>query len=158
MNKLLKSFLGIPIGIFVLEMVNLFVSLKEGQYFRIGGYDVNIIVSMYIACSVSSYLMMLYVLSIREIRDMIISPNEKYKKICLGIPNFSFAIIIVLFGLTLAFVEFIKISHLANILVYSAIAVIYSLAWTMTTLTIDEMIFLIAKFRIKKINKKLKEN
>lgn len=156
LKKMTYAFLGMPLGIFTLEIFNLILSLTEGTYIRVDGNRLEIIVFMYIVCALSSYLGMLCVLNVREIREMSLGSKEKIKKFVHGKPNLIWAGLIMGVGIAISIVALVGDSKLEENIFFGVIAVSDSVLWLMIVLFVDELIFMKNKIKIRQINRKLK--
>ena len=68
---LLKSLIGIPIGIFILELFNIWLSIETRQYTRFdaigaGMIKINNVLISYLFCAITSYLLMIYLIREKE--------------------------------------------------------------------------------------------
>lgn len=145
---LLKSLIGIPIGIFALEVFNIFLSLKQGEYIRFdaieNNFTLNTVLTSYMYCSITSYLLMLYLNYTKNILNLDLPKKEERKA-----NRKIYPVLIVIF----------IISSLAT---YSEnigdiIGVLVAFVWSGLVMLKISVETLLNKYSIKKINQRLKE-
>lgn len=136
-----KSLIGIPIAIFLYELLNLVISIILQQYVRIDGGILQEVIYEYLfygilGCGLS--VMLFYINSLKEEKDAI----KKTKKV------------IEVYGIVFI-VMFLLISFLENDLILGLIII------SATSLLICLCLFIIFLFDkkdVNRINKKIKEN
>ena len=150
-NIFFKALIGIPIGIFTLEMLNIAVSIIYGEYIRLdclGNYmKLETILKTYIYCILSSYMISICIFNSVEISKLDISIHEKTKKM----NKLNFPLIILLTVIMI-------LTILINLNDYYIFGFIPSFIWTGLTMVVYAFKSLKDKYTIREINKKLKEN
>ena len=144
----LKALIGIPMGIFTLELINIAMSIEYGEYIRLDclatGINLKSILSSYLYCALSSYLITVCLFNSVEINKSEISILEKSKESNkLSIPL-----------MVLVFVIMIPTIIIND---YSIFGFIPSFLWTGLVMMAVGIKCLFDKYTIKEINKKLKE-
>ena len=89
-KNFLKSLIGIPMGIFTLELLNIMISIQQGEYIRLdslaNGINLKSVLLTYIYCSIYSYIIMTainYMLDFAEIDLTIKERKRRINKIAL---------------------------------------------------------------------------
>ena len=147
---LLKSLIGIPIGIFVLESFNILLSISTREYARfdaikVGVLNLNNVLVSYAFCAITSYLLMIYLNYTKFILSLELSVKEEKKRNKKVYPIMMATT--VLFGIA---------CYMENI--GAIIGILASMLWTGIFIIILAIETLFNKYSIKQINEKLKEN
>lgn len=144
----LKSLIGIPIGIFVLELFNICLSIKYGQYVRLdsieNGFFLNNILISYICCAITSYLLMIYLSYSKYILELGLSIKGEKKA-----NKKAYPILILILIVTFLVVCTGNLPAL--------IGIIASFVWNGIAVLIITIENLLNKYSVKQINEKLKE-
>lgn len=136
-----KSLIGIPISIFLYELLNLVISIILQQYVRIDGGILDEVIKEYLFWGILGYglrIMCLYINSLKEEKDII----KKTRKV------------IEVFGIVFILM-FLVISILDNDFILGLIIIP---AMCLVICLCLFIIFLFDKKDINNINKKIKEN
>lgn len=152
---LLKSLIGVPIGIFVLELFNIWLSIATGQYARFDAIDMNLevireislnnVLISYLFCAITSYLLMIYLNYTKYVLSLELSVKEEKKHNKKVYPIMM--AIIILFGIT-CYMESTG----------AVIGILASMVWSGVFIIIVAIETLFNKYSIKQINEKLKES
>jgi len=146
----LKSLIGIPVGIFALELINILLSISYGSYVRLdcmeGVINLNSIIKSYIYCAFSSYIITICLLNSVEIDKSEISVLEKSKES----NKLSIPLMILIF---IVMIPVIIINPDDS----AIFGFVPSFLWTGLAMMIVGIKCLIDRYTIKEINKKLKE-
>ena len=146
----LKSLIGIPLGIFTLEIVNIIVSVKYGKYIRLdcfeGEINLDNILRSYFYNILTSYMLTVCILnSVYLVKSEIPIVEKQKQSNKLTIP------LIIILHLILA-IFFITNQDDPSIYGY-----LISLGWTVFAMFVIAIKDLIDRYTMKEINKKLKE-
>ena len=146
---LLKSLIGIPIGIFVLEVFNIWLSIATGQYTRFdaierGVLNLNNVLISYSFCAITSYLLMIYLNYTKFVLSLELSVKEEKKRNKKVYPIMMATT--VLFGIA---------CYMEN--TGAVMGILASMLWTGIFIIILAIESLFNKYSIKQINEKLKE-
>lgn len=146
----LKSLIGIPMGIFALELINIVMSVVYGEYIRLdcleGGINLSSIISSYLYCALSSYIITVCLCNSVEINKSEISVLEKSKES----NKLSIPLMILLFVIMIPTI-------IINPDDSDIFGFIPSFIWTGLAMIVVAVKCLFDKYTIKEINKKLKE-
>lgn len=147
----LKALISIPLGIFCLELFNIIISLECGKYIRIecleNGINLNDVITSYVYCIISSYLLGIAAFYSNETMKKEISPSEKRKqnnKVVMPV----FGIVFILFAISLYL----------NPNSYAIFGFFSSFIWSGIAMMIFGVKDLLDKNTVKQINKKIKES
>ena len=142
----MKSFLGVPVAIFLYELINIAFSIAiyGNQYLRLDGFDLNQIIIIYIELAIFGYLMTFLTLYTSELNYKEKNEIQKARKDA----KFS-TIIYICVILIIGFVAIFNDTY-ATAIAFPIILVVFGIV-NMVKSIIDEK-------NIKKINKKIKEN
>lgn len=146
----LKALIGIPMGIFVLELFNIIMSIVYGYYIRVDclGTDINLnsVLKSYLYCSISSYIITVCLYNSVEINKSEISILEKSKES----NKLSIPLMIILFVIMISVV-------IINPDGSAIFGFMSSFIWTGLAMVVVAVKCLLDQYTIKEINKKLKE-
>lgn len=145
----LKSLIGVPVGIFFLEMLNMCLSIRIGKYVRFeiietGVFDLNSILVSYLFCAVTSYLFMIYLKYIKHILELGLPVKEERKANKKVYP-------ILMVNLIIMIIAFYT-ENLA-----AMIGGLVSYVWSGIVIAIMAVQTLLNRNNIKQINEKLKD-
>lgn len=147
----LKSLIGIPMGIFTLEMLNIIVSLQEGEYMRLGelvnGNNLNSVISTYIYCSVYSYTIMIFISYMLNFAEIDLPREERKRQIN------KVAIPVIILVLTIFFITMVINKNNYE----SIFGMCAAILWSFVAIIIGMIQNLLSKHSIKEINQTLKE-
>ena len=145
-----KPLIGIPMGIFTLEMLNIIVSLQEGEYIRLeglaNGINLSSIILTYIYCSIYSYIIMGFINYLLEFAEFDMPLKERKKQI-----NRT-AIPLIL----LVFVIFVTTMIINPNNYESIFGICAAMLWSFIAMVIGMVQNLLSKHSIKEINQTLK--
>ena len=145
-----KALIGIPVGIFTLELINIIVSICHGTYIRVEclGNNLNLrdIIITYVFCMISSYLLALNIYNSIKTSKKEISILEKAKEN----NKQSIPIIIILFLISC-------VSFVINSNGLAILGVLSSFMWAGIVMIVCAFKNILDKHSIKEINNKLKE-
>ena len=146
----LKSLIGIPMGIFTLETLNIVVSLQEGVYIRLdglaNGINLNSIILTYIYCSIYSYIIMGFINCLLEFAEFDIPLKERKKQVNrTAIPL-----------LLVVFVIFVTTMIINPDNYESIFGMCAAMLWSFVAIIIGMVQNLLSKHSIKEINETLK--
>ena len=145
---LLKSLIGVPVGIFVLELFNICLSLGCGEYIRVDAIDTKIslnnVLTAYAYCSITSYLLMVYLNYAKYVLNLGLPKNEERKANKKIYPVLMVTFLITFFA-----------SYIGNI--GDIVGVLASFVWSGIVIIVVSIETLLNKYFIKQINEKLKE-
>ena len=147
---LLKSLIGVPIGIFVLELFNIWLSIATGQYTRfdaieVGVLNLNNVLVSYTFCAITSYLLMIYLNYTKFVLSLELSVNEEKKRNNKAYP--------IMMAITVLFVISCYMENIGAV-----IGSVASMVWSGIFIIIVAIETLFNKYSIKQINEKLKES
>ena len=146
----LKSLIGIPMGIFTLEMLNIMVSLQEGEYIRLdglaNGINLSSIILTYIYCSIYSYIIMVFINYMLNFAEFDLPIKERKRQIN------KTAIPLIILVLTIFFITMI-----VNTSNYESLfGMCSAILWSFVAIVIGMVQNLLNKHSIKEINQTLK--
>ena len=146
----LKALISIPLGIFCFELFNIIISLEYGEYIRIecleNGINLNDVITAYIYCIISSYLLGIAAFYSNEIMKKEISPKEKRKennKVLMPI----FGVVLILFAIS----QYLSLNSNAFF------GIIPSFMWSGIAMMLYGVKNLLDRNTVKQINKKMNE-
>ncbi len=147
---LLKSLIGVPIGIFVLELFNIWLSIATGQYTRfdaieVGVLNLNNVLVSYTFCAITSYLLMIYLNYTKFVLSLELSVKEEKKRNNKAYP--------IMMAITVLFVISCYMENIGAV-----IGSVASMVWSGIFIIIVAIETLFNKYSIKQINEKLKES
>ena len=147
----LKSLIGIPMGIFTLEILNIVVSLQEGEYIRLdglaNGINLNSIILAYMYCSIYSYIIMVFINYMLEFAEINLPIKERKRQINkVAIPVI--ILVLAIFFITMS----INTSNYENIF-----GMCSAVLWSFVAIIIGMVQNLLSKHSIKEINQTLKD-
>ena len=148
-NVYLKALIGIPLGVFTLEIFNMIISIWYGKYIRIeyllnGGSLIDIIL-LYIFCMLSSYLLAIHLYSCIETSKMELGISQKQKE------NNKCTVTVLITIFVLGILSIITRPESLSIL-----GIMISFIWSGIAMVIYAFKNLLDKHTIKEINSKLK--
>ena len=146
----LKALAGIPMGIFIFELINIIISLHYGSYIRIecleSGLNLKDIIVSYLYCIISSYILGIVMFNSINIYKMELTISQKEKEN----NRISIPLLIILFVI-------IFVCMAINPDSYAFFGFIPSLIWSGIAMLFYAVKNLLDKYTLKEINKKLKE-
>lgn len=152
LKNLLKTLMGVPMGIFTLEVLNIIVSLQRGEYTRLdglaNGINLNSVILTYVYCSIYSYMIMVFINTSLEEHTKVDVPLQERKKqinrVGITIMTLEVAIFLV--------IMLIDANNYENIFGMCA-----TILWSSIVMLVESIINLLNKHSVKEINETLKK-
>lgn len=147
----LESLIGIPMGIFTLEVLNIIVSLQQGEYIRLdglaNGINLNSVILTYVYCSIYSYITMVFINYLLRFAEFDMPLKERKKQIN---------------KVTLPLIILVLVIFLVTMIInpnnYESIfGMCAAMLWSFIVMVIGMVQNLLSKHSIKEINETLKK-